>query len=87
MIHCFDLNQDEKDAVRELRKYLLSLHHWPEMITFKEMNLDVPQPEFWPTAFSHALFSVVMEDGFKAGSEEILTWSKTQEARSGKETS
>ena len=79
----FDLNQDEKDSVRELRKHLLSLHHWPEMITFKEMNLDVPQPEFWPTAFFRALFNVVMEDGFIAGAETILTWSENQRDCSG----
>ena len=40
------LNQEEKSAVRELRKYLLSLPRWPEMITFEEMNIDVSRPTF-----------------------------------------
>ena len=83
----FSLNQEEEDAVRELREYLLRLSRWPEMITFEEMNLEVPKREFWPTGFFHAMINAVMEDGFIAGTEEILTWYENQKPCSGKEAS
>ena len=77
------LNQGEEAAVRELREYLLRLPRWPEMVTFEEMNLEVPQPEFWPTGFFHAMISAVMADGFISGAEQMLSIHESQESRSG----
>ena len=78
-------NQKEKSAVKELRKYLLSVFRWPEIVTFEEMNIDVPQPEFWPTAIIHAIYNTIMEDGFVSGAREIIHLRDNQRVRSGKE--
>ena len=79
-------NQKEKYAVKEVRGYLLSVFRWPEMITFEEMNIDVPQPKYWPTAIIHVIYNTVMEDGFISGAEQIIQLNEQQRSRSGKET-
>ena len=83
----FGLNQEEKEAIGELREYLLRLSRWPEMITFEEMNCDVPKTEFWPNALIHAMISAVMKDGFITGSEEMIAIYESSKSRSGKEAS
>ena len=56
------LNQEEKSAVRELRKYLLSLPRWPEMITFEEMNIDVSRPTF-SSMLLYAMYDGIWQTG------------------------
>jgi hypothetical protein len=36
-------NQTETEIVSEIRKSVILKSRWPEMVTFEEMNLDVPQ--------------------------------------------
>lgn len=79
------LNQDEKDAVGHLREYLLRLSRWPEMITYEEMNIDVPKTEFWPKALIHAMINALMKDGFITGSEEMIALYKSSKSSSAKE--
>ena len=31
-------NREEKEAIKELRKHLLSIFRWPEIVTYEEMN-------------------------------------------------
>ena len=81
------LNQKDKDAVGELREYLLKLPRWPEIITFEEMNFKVPKTEPLPGALVQAMINVVMEDGFLSGAEELLTIYESRKSRSGKEAS
>ena len=78
------LNQKEKNTVGELREYLLWLPRWPEMVTFEEMNFDVPETEMWPAALIHAMFSAVSRDGFISGAEEIINRYESRKSRSGK---
>lgn len=49
-------NNEEKDLVRKIRKSILQLPRWPEMITFEEMNVEPPQMEILQlvSAFVHA---------------------------------
>ena len=48
---CFELfgpqigvGPEERTAVESVREHLLSILHWPEMVTFDEMNMPVPPP-------------------------------------------
>lgn len=66
----------EKESVERLRNHLLRIFRWPEMVTYEEMNLDVPDSESqrrWPNPLIYALYAVVMEKGFLAGAQEVLT--------------
>ena len=38
-------NEQEKEAIEELRDHLQRIFRWPEMVTFEEMNLPVPDPD------------------------------------------
>ena len=40
--HCLRPKQEEKEAIEELRKYLLSIFRWPEIVTYEEMNIPIP---------------------------------------------
>lgn len=66
--------QEEKVIVKELREYLYGFR-WPEMVTFEEMNIDVPKPpkpQFMPTALIHAMYCVVLtEKGFMSGLRDL----------------
>ena len=76
-------NEKEKEAVADLRKHIWRHFRWPEMVTFEEMNITVPKSEIdkYPNFLIHAIFSVVMEEGFIAGAKEITS----VEARSQQE--
>ncbi len=67
-------NPEEKEAVAELRSHIWGTFRWPEMVTFEEMNQPVPDPETakWPNFFVYALYSVIMNQGFISGAEQIL---------------
>ncbi len=78
------LNQEEKSAVRELRKYLLSLPRWPEMITFEEMNIDVSRPTF-SSMLLYAMYDGIMADGFISGTKQMIALRENQRSRSSKE--
>ena len=67
-------NQQERDAVAELRNHIWQDFRWPEMVTFEEMNQVVPDPKIlkWPNSLVYSLYSVAMQEGFIAGAKEIL---------------
>ena len=65
-------NREEKEAIKELRKHLLGIPRWPEIVTYEEMNIPIPNPGFWPRALIHALYSIIMEEGFISGANSIL---------------
>ena len=67
-------DEQEKEAVVELRDHLQRIFRWPEMVTFEEMNLPVPNPQTqkWPNLLIYSLYSVVMKEGFISGAKEIL---------------
>ena len=81
--------KDEKESLKELREYLLDIFRWPEMVTFEEMNLDVPDSkvEKWPNFLIFALYTVMLKDGFISGAKEILGASDAQRQRTADETS
>ena len=64
-------NQNETEAVVELRRYLLRLGRWPEMITFEEMNVSAPSPRTPVSALLHGSYVQIMEGGFISGAEEL----------------
>ena len=64
--------QKEKDIINDLRRWLFQFPRWPEMITFEEMNLPVPESGVYPEYLLRALYTVVMDQGFVSGTEEIL---------------
>ena len=71
--------QEEKKMIKELREYLQGIFRWPEMVTFEEMNIDVPKLKFWPTALIRGMYSVIMtEQGFISGAETILNLNKNK---------
>ena len=71
--------QEEKVVIKELREYLQGIFRWPEMVTFEEMNIDVPKLKFWPTALIRGMYSVIMtEQGFISGAETILNLNKNK---------
>ena len=81
--------RDEKESLEELREYLLEIFRWPEMVTFEEMNLDVPDSgaEKWPNFMIIELYSVILKEGFISGAKEILGASDAQRQRTADETS
>ena len=72
-------HQEEKMMVKELREHLQGRFRWPEMVTFEEMNIDVPKPKFWPTALIHGVYSVIMTDnGFISGAKKLRDMDKSR---------
>lgn len=65
----FNLKQKEKIAVKELRKHLLDIFRWPEMITFEEMNHPLPPVRLKPNL---SVAQVLEEEGFISGAKKIL---------------
>ena len=64
--------EEEKLIIKELREYLQGLR-WPEMVTFEEMNIDIPKSKYWPTALIFSMYYVIMtETGFISGARKIL---------------
>jgi hypothetical protein len=66
------IDQAEKSTLTDLRKHLLNIFRWPEMVTFEEMNLPVPEPPFWPTALVKGIHDIILQNGFLAGAAEIV---------------
>ena len=69
-----DAAEDEMAAVADLRECLLSRGRWPEMVTYEEMNLKVPDGGVgnWPNMLIIALYRVISSEGFVAGMNNIL---------------
>ena len=78
-------NEQEKEAIEELRDHLQRIFRWPEMVTFEEMNLPVPDPQAqkWPNFLVYSMYSIVMKEGFISGAKEILRMK--QNSQSGPE--
>ena len=64
--------QGESEAVVELRRYLLWIVRWPEMVTFEEMNHPAPSGETLVSALLHGSYVRIMESGFISGTQELL---------------
>ncbi len=70
--------KEEERAVAEIRKYLLLVCRWPEMVTFEEMNLPVPLTK--SNIILRTLITIMMEEkcssmlenGFIAGAKQML---------------
>ena len=73
--------EDEMVAVAGLRECLLSRGRWPEMVTYEEMNLKVPDAGIgkWPNMLIIALYRVISGEGFVAGMKTILNPAQTSE--------
>ena len=67
-----DPSVDEKIALAELRNHLLQQSRWPEMVTFEEMNVDVPQTPAVPQIILKAAYDIVQQEGFLAGARAII---------------
>ena len=75
-------HQEEKLAIKELREYLQGKFRWPEMVTFEEMNIDMPEPKYWPMALIFSMYSVMMtENGFISGARKILNLDKNHKLK------
>ena len=64
-------NQIESEAVVELRRHLLWIVRWPEMVTFEEMNFPAPSGQTLVSALLHGSYVRIMEGGFISGTEEL----------------
>jgi len=70
--------EEEQRAVAEIRRYLLLVCRWPEMVTFEEMNLSVPfaNPHILIRATLTRMMkeecSPMLENGFIAGAKQML---------------
>ena len=64
--------QAEIEALEELRRYLLWIARWPEMVTFEEMNVSAPSGATLVSALLHGSYVRIMENGFISGTEELL---------------
>lgn len=74
-------NNEEKSAVEELRRHLLLILRWPEMVTFEEMNVAVPKPPMWPNLLFYGINVSIMEKGFISGAQKLLA-KETRQTRS-----
>lgn len=64
-------SQDENKSISNLREHILTLHRWPEIVTFEEMNIAVPQYDGYPDFLFRALYCVLMAEGFVSGAEKL----------------
>ena len=82
-------SQQDHAAFLALRAHLMSKARWPEMVTFEEMNIAVPDTNWnkWPEFFVRALYSVMMEEGFMSAANLILGANNREVRRSGDEAS
>ena len=53
--------EDIEIVISRLRKKIISIFRWPEMVTFEEMNVPVPQPDRWPTVMIFAMYTMEFE--------------------------
>ena len=77
----FDASEDDLLAISDLRDYLLSRARWPEMVTFEEMNVTVPESHAtkWPNFLIAALYNVISQEGFVSAMDTILHASQSAE--------
>ena len=70
----FGASERDEAAILELRECLLERNRWPEIVTFEEMNIKVPEPthETFPNFLIFAMYNVINRDGFIAGMDTIL---------------
>ena len=82
----FGASADDLTRFSKIRTRLWSSLRWPEMVTFEEMNLPVPDPEInrWPQMLFHALFTVLVKDGFLSGAAEVERLRKSSGTRANK---
>ena len=76
-----ETTEDEVAAVAGLRECLLSRGRWPEMVTYEEMNVEVPDAGTgkWPNMLIVALYRAISSEGFVAGMNTILKSAQTSE--------
>ena len=81
----FGATEDDVVAVARLRDYLLSKSRWPEIVTFEEMNVKLPDADTgkWPNMLIAALYGAISSEGFVAGMDTILNPGQTGEDESG----
>ena len=65
-------NESETEAIVELRRYLLWIARWPEMLTFEEMNVSSLPRHTLVSALFHGSYVRIMEGGFISGTKELL---------------
>ena len=67
-------NQEERAAIVELRKHLVHVYRWPEMVTFEEMNMTFPERQRVTDFLLHAGYAAIMvREGFSAGAAKLLS--------------
>ena len=65
------LDDQERDALTNLRRHILQDLRWPEMVTFEEMNWPVPKPSGILVVASATMHADIMEQGFLAGARRL----------------
>ena len=80
-------DKEEKAAVVALRKLLLQIFRWPEMVTYEEMNVPVPRPPVVPNLLIHGAYTLIMEKGFISGAKELLARKEARLVRSTRKPS
>lgn len=62
------------DVIERVRKLIIEESRWPELVTFEEMNIQVPKLPQIPTMILYALYMTSHpEKGFIAASRDILS--------------
>ena len=76
-----DTTEDEAEALTGLRECLLSRIRWPEMVTYEEMNVEVPDAGTakWQNMLIIGLFRAISSEGFVAGMNTILNPAQTSD--------
>jgi hypothetical protein len=77
----FRAGPEIKEIVSEIREALMIKPRWPEMVTFEEMNVDVPQPSEFSMMMGGALYAVISRDGFIRGAEYLIRSDQRQPRR------
>ena len=68
-------DQDAQGAVDELRNRIVRVFRWPEIVTFEEMNVPIPEVKELSAVVLFAHYSRAMDDGFIAGAREMQSTS------------
>lgn len=70
-------NPDEIRLITDLRRYLLLIRHWPEMVAFEEVNMPTPDYKYTDKELdSHVNYAMIMEGGFVLGTKRLLELKK-----------
>ena len=71
------------NTIQKIRELLIRQFRWPELVTFEEMNLRVPEPPRIPTMILFASYMASQSDkGFIAASRDILAGRISSESAS-----